>query len=119
MAWNYSHYRIYSFIAYLSQKYTGFFFLEKWNKISLAVNRLSAIDILVALGGLIVGLVIGALLTYPLSFLFSKITTLSTVSDFGLWHYWFGIGNNSQRRYYYDFYRNPENETFTGAKQYS
>jgi len=67
---------IYSFIAYLSQKYTGFFFLEKWNKISLAVNRLSAIDILVALGGLIVGLVIGALLTYPLSFLYSKITTL-------------------------------------------
>ena len=44
--------------------------------LSLAINRLSAIDILVALGGLIVGLVIGALLTYPLSFLYIKITTL-------------------------------------------
>jgi uncharacterized protein YacL len=44
---------------------------------------LSAIDILVALGGLIVGLVIGALLTYPLSFLYIKITTLPLLVTLG------------------------------------
>ncbi|NLJ37962.1 MAG: PIN domain nuclease [Candidatus Atribacteria bacterium] len=67
---------IFSVFSYFIQKYAGFFFLEKWNKISLTINRLSAIDILVALGGLIVGLVIGALLNYPLSFLDIKITSL-------------------------------------------
>jgi uncharacterized protein YacL len=51
----------FSIITYFIQKYAGFFFLEKWNKLSLAINRLSAIDILVALGGLIVGLVIVSL----------------------------------------------------------
>ena len=73
----------FSIITYFIQKYAGFFFLEKWNKLSLAINRLSAIDILVALGGLIVGLVIGALLTYPLSFLYIKITTLPLLVTLG------------------------------------
>ena len=36
-------------------------------------SSLSAIDILVALGGLVIGLVIGVLLTYPISFCPSKM----------------------------------------------
>lgn len=42
-------------------------------------SRASAIDILVALGGLIVGLVIGVLLTYPISFLPFKNAALPLV----------------------------------------
>jgi len=41
---------LFSVIAYFIQRYAGFFFLEKLNKFSLAVNRLSALDILVAFG---------------------------------------------------------------------
>ena len=58
-------------------------------------NRLSAIDILVALGGLIVGLVIGALLTYPFPFFILKLLP-AFIGDFRLWDYWFGFSNNSQ-----------------------
>lgn len=42
-------------------------------------SRTSAIDILVGLGGLIVGLVIGVLLTYPISFLPFKLSSLPLV----------------------------------------
>ncbi|MDK2896897.1 MAG: hypothetical protein PWP04_1017 [Candidatus Atribacteria bacterium] len=45
---------------FLGWKFTGFFGF---------FARMSAIDLLVGLGGLIVGLVVGVLLTYPISFL--------------------------------------------------
>ncbi|HPZ81349.1 MAG TPA: PIN domain nuclease, partial [Candidatus Atribacteria bacterium] len=42
-------------------------------------SSLSAIDILVALGGLVIGLVIGVLLTYPISFLPFKNASLPLI----------------------------------------
>ena len=71
----------FSIITYFIQKYAGFFFLEKWNKLSLAINRLSAIDILVALG-IDSWFSDRALLTYPLSF-YIKITTLPLLVTLG------------------------------------
>lgn len=44
-------------------------FLGLFESLAQFFNHLSAIDVLVALGGLVVGLVIGVLLTYPISFL--------------------------------------------------
>ena len=67
---------IFGTFFYLFRKYAGFYFLENLNKFSLSFNRMSAIDILVALGGLIIGLVIGVLLTYPLSFLHIQNTMI-------------------------------------------
>jgi len=74
---------IFSVVFYFVQKYAGFFFVEKFKKLTLIMNRMSAIDILVALGGLIVGLVIGVLFTYPLSFLHVNSTSLPLLVTLG------------------------------------
>ena len=51
-------------------------FLRFFARIGDIVSRTSAVDILVGLGGLIVGLVIGVLLTYPISFLPFRLASL-------------------------------------------
>jgi uncharacterized protein YacL len=51
-------------------------FLRFFARIGDVVSRTSAVDILVGLGGLIVGLVIGVLLTYPITFLPFRLASL-------------------------------------------
>ena len=74
---------IFGVVFYFIQKYAGFYCVEQFKKFSLVFNRMSAIDILVALGGLIVGLVIGVLLTYPISFLHFQNTSLPLLVTVG------------------------------------
>ncbi|HXL02422.1 MAG TPA: PIN domain nuclease [Candidatus Atribacteria bacterium] len=54
-------------------------FSNLFKNLARLFNHLSAIDILVALGGLVVGLVIGVLLTYPISFLPFKNASLPLI----------------------------------------
>ena len=55
-------------------------FLGLFESLAQFFNHLSAIDVLVALGGLVVGLVIGVLLTYPISFYLSRILLFPSLS---------------------------------------
>lgn len=58
------------------KKSVGAWFVRGFSRVVSAFSRTSAVDILVGLGGLIVGLVIGVLLTYPISFLSFRLASL-------------------------------------------
>ncbi len=55
-------------VSFLAERFGGIAFSEKIGACLGVFKRMSAVDILVGLGGLIIGLVVGVLVSYPMSF---------------------------------------------------